>query len=85
MSLEEFENTPDPKTKRYMLMRSISDIGMGILYLGIGCVIMFAKQFKFQNEFVMTLPAKIFAGLAMIYGIWRIYRGYKKDYLKKNE
>lgn len=85
MSLEGFENTPDPKTRRYILMRSISDFGMGLLYVGIGTVIMFARQFNFQNEFAMSWAAKIFAGLAMIYGVWRIYRGYKKDYFKKND
>ena len=82
MALEEFENTPDPKTKRYIMMRRITDYGMGILYLGIGVVVMFAKQFNFNNDFAMTIPAKIFAGLAIIYGVWRIYRGYKKKYYK---
>ena len=32
MSLEEFENTPDKKTKRYIMMRSITDLGMGFIY-----------------------------------------------------
>ena len=44
MSLEEFENTPDRKTKRYMQMKSILDLGMGILYIGIGVIIFFAKM-----------------------------------------
>ena len=82
MSLEEFENTPDPKTKRYMLMRSITDFGMGFIYLGIGAVILFAKQLNFQNEFAMSMLAKIFAVLAIIYGVWRIYRGYKRNYIR---
>lgn len=82
MSLEEFENTPDPKTKRYMMMRSITDFGMGFIYLGIGAVILFAKQLNFQNEFAMSTLAKAFAVLAIIYGIWRIYRGYKKNYIR---
>ncbi len=51
MSLEEFENTPDKKTKRYILMRSITDLGMGFIYLAVGIIILFAKQFKFQNDF----------------------------------
>lgn len=83
MSLEEFEKAPDAKTRRYVLMRSITDFGMGFIYIGIGVVVLFAKQFKFQNDFAMSIPAKIFAVLAIVYGAWRVYRGYKKNYFKK--
>lgn len=85
MSLEEFEKTPDPKTRRYAMMRSISDYGMGILYIAIGVIIFFARQFKFNNDFVMSIPAKIFAVVAIIYGVWRMYRGYKKNYFRNDE
>ena len=84
MSLEEFENTPDKKTRRYLMMRSITDYGMGAIYLGIGVLIFFAKEFKFNNDFALTTPAKAFAVLAAIYGLFRIYRGYKKQYYKKS-
>ena len=84
MSLEEFENTPDPKTKRYLMMRSITDYGMGFLYIGIGVIIFFAKQFNFNNDFALSVPAKLFAVLATVYGLFRIYRGYKKQYFKKS-
>lgn len=83
MSLEEFENTPDNKTKRYMMMRSITDLGMGFIYLGVGIIILFAKQFNFQNDFTISVPAKIFAVMVIIYGAWRIYRGIKKKYLRE--
>ena len=53
MSLEEFENTPDTKTKRYVLMRTITDLGMGIIYVGVGVVILLAKQFNFQSVFTV--------------------------------
>lgn len=83
MSLEEFENEPDQKTKRYILMRSITDYGMGLLYLGIGIAIFFSKQINFGSVFMMSMAAKFFAALAVIYGVWRIYRGYKKNYLNE--
>ena len=82
MSLEEFENTPDKKTKRYILMRSITDLGMGFIYVAVGAVILLAKQFHFQSEFTMGILAKIFAVVVIIYGSWRIYRGITKKYLK---
>ncbi len=83
MSLEEFENTPDRKTKRYLMMRSFTDYGMGLMYIGIGMLIFFAKEFNFNNDFALSVPARLFAGLATIYGLFRIYRGYKKQYYKK--
>lgn len=82
MSLEEFENTPDNKTKRYILMRSITDLGMGFIYVAVGIVILFAKQFNFSTDFTSSMPAKVFAVLVIIYGSWRLYRGIKKKYLK---
>lgn len=83
MSLEEFENTPDNKTKRYVMMRSITDLGMGFIYVGVGIVILFAKQFNFSTDFTASVPAKIFAVLVIIYGSWRIFRGIRKKYYKE--
>lgn len=82
MSLEEFESKPEPKGKRFVQMRSILDWGMGLLYLGIGIIIFFSKEFHLYNDFTDSTPAKIFAVLVVIYGAWRIYRGFRKDYFK---
>ena len=83
MSLEEFEDNTDPKRKRYILMKSIMDLGMGLLYIGVGFMIFFANKIGLNNEFVESIWGKIFAGLVMLYGLWRIYRGIKKNYLKE--
>jgi len=83
MSLEEFENTPDPKTKRYILMKSIADFGMGFIYIGVGVIIFFAKEFHLHNDFTDSITAKVFAVVIVIYGLWRVYRGIKKDYFKE--
>lgn len=83
MSLEEFEDNTDPKTKRYILMKSIMDLGMGLIYVGVGIMILFAKKLGLSNEFVESMPGKIFAGLVMLYGLWRVYRGIKKDYVRE--
>ena len=83
MSLEEFENTPDKKTKRYILMRSITDLGMGFIYIAVGLIILLGKQFDFSNDFTASIPAKIFAVLIIVYGAWRLYRGFKKKYFRE--
>ena len=81
MSLEEFEDNTDPKTKRYILMKSIMDLGMGLIYIGVGIMILFANKIGLSNEFVESTLGRIFAGLVMLYGVWRVYRGIKKDYV----
>lgn len=83
MSLEEFEDTPDKKTKRYILMRSITDFGMGILYIGVGVLILFAKRFHFASDFSSGILPKIFSVIVIVYGAWRIYRGVQKKYFKE--
>ena len=83
MSLEEFEDTPDPKTKRYIGMKSLMDIGMGLIYIVVALFILFAGKFHFSNAFVDSSIGKTFAGLIIFYGLWRIYRGIKKDYFRE--
>ena len=83
MSLEEFEDKMDSKTRRYLGMRSLMDFGMGIIYIGVGIFIFFAKKFHMQNDFNEGVVVKVFACIAILYGVWRIYRGIKKDYLRE--
>ncbi|HUS03083.1 MAG TPA: hypothetical protein VMY77_15200 [Chitinophagaceae bacterium] len=83
MSLEEFEEHTDLKTKRYILMKSIMDLGMGLIYIAIGIMILFAKKIGLTSRFVESTMGKIFAALIMLYGLWRLYRGVKKDYLNE--
>lgn len=84
MSLEEFEENIDPKTKRYILRKSIMDIGMGLLYFAVAFIILFAKKLGLNNDFAESMIGKVFAALIILYGAWRIYRGIKKDYLKED-
>ena len=82
MSLEEFEDNTDPKTKRYIAMKSLMDLGMGIFYLVIGGYILLGTKFTvavLDNKLV----ARIFAIAIICYGLFRIYRGIKKDYLRE--
>jgi hypothetical protein len=53
---------------------------MGILYLAAAAFLFFAERFGFNLENFDTTFRYIFGGLCALYGFWRIYRGYKKDY-----
>lgn len=83
MSLEEFEERTDPKTKRYILMKSIMDLGMGLIYIVVALLLLFANKIHLNNEFAESTLGKIFAAVVLLYGLWRIYRGIKKDYVKE--
>ena len=86
MSLEEFENTPDPKTKRYILMRSITDFGMGFIYVAVGVIIFFAKQFNLSYMILRRVCRQNYLPC------WHLFTergeftgGSKKIILKKDE
>lgn len=78
--LEEYENK---KRKQIGQMRSIMDYGMGILMLVAGILFLFHDKFNIPlgNE-KPTMLDMFFGGLCLLYGCWRIYRGYKKNYFK---
>jgi hypothetical protein len=85
MALEEFENEPPNERDRgYIRMRSIMDYGMGILWSAMGIFLLFIRQFNTGLELRFDDPAmKAFGGICVLYGLFRIYRGYKKNYLRE--
>lgn len=85
MALEEFDKEQiSPRDKSYIRMRSLMDFGMGILWTGMGVFLFFSKQFNTGLELRYddgTL--KVFGAVCAAYGIFRIYRGIKKNYLRE--
>jgi hypothetical protein len=63
-------------------MRAIKDIGMGILYLLIASFMFFPDKYGFELG-VDPLVRYMFGGICILYGGWRVYRGYKKDYFRE--
>ena len=66
-------------------MRSISNYVMGVLILAAGCFFMFpidATRPYLENY--DDLAIKIFAVICWVYGLFRIYRGYKKNYFRES-
>jgi uncharacterized membrane protein HdeD (DUF308 family) len=60
-------------------MRTIYDYTMGILWLSLGVFFLFHKKWGFDLRFSdkeLTL-AYIFGVSGILYGLFRIYRGYK--------
>lgn len=84
MALEEFENEQlNEREKGYIRMRSIMDYGMGFLWTAMGVFIIFIKKFSIDlAEKYDSTTFKVFGAVCIVYGIFRIYRGFKKKYLR---
>ena len=68
------------RTKSHSMMRSMVDYTMGLLYLAAATFLFFAERFGFTMDNFDKTFRYIFGGICAIYGFWRIYRGFKKDY-----
>ncbi len=69
----------DTQRRNYILRRSIMDYGMGGLIMCAGLFFIFSHQLGY--DFVLDPLLKYgFASLCIVYGGFRMYRGYKKNY-----
>ncbi|HWJ29835.1 MAG TPA: hypothetical protein VNS32_25070 [Flavisolibacter sp.] len=78
--LEEYQ---DQQRKQIARMRSVMDYTMGVLLVIIG--IYFLVYNKLKLNVFNRAPSSIdylIGGLFILYGSWRIYRGYKKNYFR---
>lgn len=79
--IEEYEKK---KRKQITLMRAMLDYGIGTLIVCAGVFFFFRDRMNipFNESFPPNVMDKIFGGVCLLYGGWRIYRGYKKNYFK---
>lgn len=73
------EQDLDKRARGYRLRRSIMDYGMGIIIFCLGIFFLLAPRLGVTFG-IDDLFRYLFAGLCILYGIFRIYRGYKKNY-----
>lgn len=82
MALEEFEKEQlSEREKSAVRMRSITNYVMGIFFIAMGFFFMFPV--KYTEAYIKQYDPviiKVFAVICWIYGIFRMYRGYKKNY-----
>ena len=72
----------DRKTRNYILMRSVKDYGMGGIIAGFGLFLVFSEKLGIPLS-IDNVLRYVFAGLFLLYGGFRIYRGYKKNYFSE--
>lgn len=79
--IEEYEKQ---KRKQVTFRRAVVDYSIGLMITAMG--IFFLLRDKFNLQFNERFPPndidKIFGVICLLYGGWRIYRGYKKNYFK---
>jgi len=74
--MEDFERKRERQTARF---HSILHFTMGLLITGAGVAFLLAKKYQYgmfgiePNDDRM----KILGALFLLYGLWRLYRGYK--------
>ncbi|MDP4263745.1 MAG: hypothetical protein Q8941_14555 [Bacteroidota bacterium] len=79
--LDEYEKK---RKKQVSSMRSILDYAMGLVIICLGFFFFFRGKFKlaFNETHPPDYMDKILGGIFVIYGAWRIYRGFKKNYFQ---
>ncbi len=65
-------------------MRSTMDLVMGVLFMLIGVYFLVYDELGWNvfNREPSSIDYAI-AFLFLLYGAWRVYRGYKKDYFRE--
>jgi hypothetical protein len=69
------------KEKNYTLMRSVLDYGMGVIILAFGLFFLVASKWGIDFN-IEPVFRNLFGGMCIVYGAWRIYRGYQKKYFQ---
>jgi hypothetical protein len=67
------------QNKNQANIRSVYDFTMGILWSLIGLLLIFYKKLGFNFDFD-PLVAGIFGGACIMYGLFRVWRGYKNKF-----
>jgi hypothetical protein len=69
----------DKQKKSYDTMRTVYNLTMGIIILGIGVVLLFNNKLGMDLS-IDPMMLYSFSGLCILYGSFRLYRGIKKNY-----
>jgi hypothetical protein len=69
----------EKRAKNYVTMRSVMDFGMGLIILSFGIFLLIAPRIGIEFN-IDPFFRYLFAGMCIVYGSWRIYRGFKKNY-----
>lgn len=69
----------DKRKKTNIFLHSIYDYSMGVLWVCLGGFFLLHDKFGIELNMDKVLTT-IFAVAALLYGAFRLYRGYRKNY-----
>lgn len=73
------DNEISEREKGFARMRNIMHVGMGTLWTSMGVFLVFIEKFGTGLEYRFGDPVmKAFGGICILYGLFRIYRGFSK-------
>ncbi|GAB2817980.1 hypothetical protein [Ferruginibacter profundus] len=84
MALDEFEREQlSERDKNIIRMRSITNYTMGVFFIAVGFFFMFPTKYTigFLSKYDPS-TMKMFAVICWVYGLFRLFRGYSKNYFK---
>lgn len=73
------------RKKAYSGRRSAMDLGMGIIYAGMGAFFVLSEPLGFRMEFLQKPFSYILGGICLLYGGFRIFRGIRKNYYREED
>ena len=84
LKIEFMQEEYEKKTRKQVsFMRSLMDYTMGLVIIGLGVLLFFHDKLKIGiNERLSANVVKLLGVIFVLYGAWRIYRGYKKNYFQ---
>jgi len=69
------------RQKSITTMRTIMDATRAVIILGVGVVLFFGPKMGMQRiEEIDPLIRNLFGGISILYGAFRLYRSFKRDY-----
>ena len=69
------------RQKSVTTMRTIMDATRAVIILGVGVVLFFGPKMGMQRiEEIDPLIRNLFGGISILYGAFRLYRSFKRDY-----
>jgi hypothetical protein len=76
-------NWNEREKKRFSGLPILYDYTMGVLWIGVGLFFIFSKSLGIELMKSDPLIDNIFGIVGVAYGIFRLYRGYKKQNIGK--
>ncbi|MBL7727157.1 MAG: hypothetical protein JNM68_05710 [Dinghuibacter sp.] len=78
-----FEEQREKRQKIYAFSRSLLDYIMGLMVVAAGVIFIKKDHFgikQIQKADSDGILIPLFGAVCLLYGFWRIYRGYRKNY-----